>query len=75
MDYRDKYFHIDMNDAEDMMRGPCKDSFVASFSCFMKSTHPEVKGYDCIEHFEKFQVCLEKHPEHTEQFFSGGDDG
>ncbi|KAI8112849.1 hypothetical protein M9434_004169 [Picochlorum sp. BPE23] len=59
---------------EDMMQGPCKDSFVDSFSCFMKSTHSEVKGYDCIEHFEKFQKCLEKHPEHTEQFFSGGDD-
>lgn len=54
------------------MNGPCKDSFVDSFSCFMKSTHPEVKGYDCIEHFEKFQECLNKHPD--EQFFSDDKD-
>ena len=54
--------------AEDMMNGPCKDSFESSFRCFMKSEHPEVKGYDCLEHFEGFQACLAKNPSHLEEF-------
>lgn len=57
--------------SEDMMNGPCKDSFVDSFTCFMKSDHPEVKGYDCVSHFERFQECLSSHPEHIEEFLSG----
>ena len=55
---------------EDMMNGPCKDSFEDSFRCFMKSQHPEVKGYDCLEHFEGFQACLAKNPGQIEEFLS-----
>lgn len=53
---------------EDMMNGPCRESFEDSFRCFMKSEHPEVKGYDCLEHFEGFQACLANNPGHIEEF-------
>ena len=63
---------------EDMMTSPCKDTFVDSFSCFMKSEHPEAKGYDCVSHFERFQECLTTNPGVIDQFLSnkdGGDEG
>ena len=47
---------------EDMMTSPCKETFVDSFTCFMKSDHHEVKGYDCVEQFERFQACLVANP-------------
>lgn len=47
---------------EDMMTSPCKETFVDSFTCFMKSDHHEVKGYDCVEQFESFQACLVANP-------------
>ena len=63
---------------EDMMTSPCKDTFVDSFTCFMKSEHPEAKGYDCVSHFERFQECLTTNPGVIDQFLSntdGGDEG
>lgn len=59
---------------EDMMKSPCKDTFVDSFTCFMKSEHPEAKGYDCVEHFERFQECLTKNPAVIDQFLTNKDE-
>lgn len=54
---------------EDMMTSPCKDTFVDSFSCFMKSNE-EIKGYDCVEHFERFQACLVANPGIIDDFLT-----
>jgi len=59
---------------EDMLQSPCKDTFVSSFTCFMKSDHPEVKGYDCVEHFERFQECLVANPGVIEEFLTDARD-
>lgn len=59
---------------EDMMTSPCKDTFVESFTCFMKSEHPEAKGYDCVLHFERFQACLTTNPGVIDQFLNNKDE-
>ncbi|KAK9821127.1 hypothetical protein WJX81_003816 [Elliptochloris bilobata] len=47
---------------DDLKDGPCGKSFVAAFSCFIRSTADE-KGTDCMEAFGAMQQCLLKHPE------------
>ena len=53
---------MSVTSAEDLVHGPCSETFIASFSCFMRSNE-EVKGLDCVELFSKFQDCLKEHPE------------
>lgn len=45
-----------------MKDGPCGDSFVAAYRCFLES-ETEPKGMDCMEQFTGMQSCMSKHPE------------
>jgi len=47
---------------DDLKEGPCGKSFVAAFSCFLKSQATE-KGTDCVESFQAMQQCMVKHPQ------------
>lgn len=45
-----------------MKDGPCGDSFLAAYRCFLES-ETEPKGMDCMEKFTGMQSCMAKHPE------------
>ncbi|KAL0027104.1 hypothetical protein WJX79_006376 [Trebouxia sp. C0005] len=47
---------------DDLKEGPCGPSFVAAFSCFLKSRANE-KGSDCVASFQAMQRCMVKHPQ------------
>lgn len=57
---------MNINRAGDLKDGPCGQTFVGAFSCYIKSTHEE-KGMDCLDQFKEFQECLKQHPEHVEK--------
>ncbi|KAG8526518.1 uncharacterized protein KY384_008718 [Bacidia gigantensis] len=51
-----------------MAHGPCGPQFREAFSCFVHS-EDEVKGMDCVQHFQAMQDCFRAHPEeYGEQF-------
>jgi len=52
--------------AGDLKDGPCGQTFVGAFTCYIKSTHEE-KGMDCLDQFKLFQECLKQHPDHVEK--------
>lgn len=45
-----------------MKDGPCGDSFIAAYRCFLES-ETEPKGMDCMEQFTGMQGCMSEHPE------------
>lgn len=45
-----------------MRDGPCGDSFIAAYRCFLES-ETEPKGMDCMEQFTGMQSCIAEHPE------------
>eukprot|EP00897_Mesotaenium_endlicherianum_P005477 jgi/Mesen1/4958/ME000248S04240 len=52
--------------------GPCGESFVEAFTCYIKSKADE-KGSDCIKPFLAMQTCIQAHPE-AFNFDEEGDD-
>lgn len=45
-----------------MRDGPCGDSFIAAYRCFLES-ETEPKGMDCMQQFTGMQGCMADHPE------------
>lgn len=45
-----------------MRDGPCGDSFIAAYKCFLES-ETEPKGMNCVEQFKGMQACMADHPE------------
>lgn len=45
-----------------MRDGPCGDSFVAAYRCFLES-ETEPKGMDCMDQFTSMQGCMAEHPD------------
>lgn len=57
---------------DDLKEGPCGRSFVAAFSCFLKSQASE-KGSDCIAPFQAMQQCMVKHPQAFAEYVQAKD--
>lgn len=57
---------------DDLKDGPCGPSFVAAFSCFLKSTASE-KGTDCVASFQAMQQCMVKHPQAFAEYVQAKD--
>ncbi|WZN64171.1 mitochondrial intermembrane space import and assembly protein 40 [Chloropicon roscoffensis] len=51
---------------DDLKEGPCGDSFVEAFSCFIRSQRLE--DTDCSEGFGKLKECMIRNPEQFEDF-------
>ncbi|KAK9812203.1 hypothetical protein WJX73_003949 [Symbiochloris irregularis] len=47
---------------DDIKTGPCGQSFVGAFACFMRS-QAKPQEVDCLEAFTSMQECMGKHPE------------
>lgn len=58
--------------AADLRNGPCSETFVAAFSCYIRSMPIDglEKGMDCLDQFKDFQECLKKNPEYVEKIMS-----
>jgi intermembrane space import and assembly protein 40 len=59
--------------AGDLKEGPCGQTFVTAFSCYIRSSHPE-KGMDCLDQFKGFQECLKQHPDHVDKIMQDAEE-
>lgn len=57
---------------DDLKEGPCGPSFIAAFSCFLKSRANE-KGSDCVASFQAMQQCMVKHPQAFAEYVQAKD--
>ncbi|KAF6004334.1 hypothetical protein CCYA_CCYA02G0784 [Cyanidiococcus yangmingshanensis] len=47
---------------DSLKRGPCGDSFIAAYRCFLES-ESEPRGSDCYDAFQRMQDCMLAHPD------------
>merc|ERR1711939_173152 len=60
---------------QEILKGPCGDTFAVAFKCFIDSTE-ETKGMDCVQQFMAMQQCFTEHPDVYGQYLQAfeGDD-
>ena len=49
-----------------MKEGPCGDTFVVAYRCFLESKAEE-RGSDCLEQFQGMQACFMEHADYYEK--------
>jgi hypothetical protein len=49
-----------------MKEGPCGDTFVVAYRCFLESKAEE-RGSDCLEQFQGMQACFVEHADYYEK--------
>ena len=49
-----------------MKEGPCGDTFVAAYRCFLESKAEE-RGSDCLDQFQGMQACFVEHADYYEK--------
>ncbi|KAL3160195.1 Oxidoreductase [Trebouxia sp. C0010 RCD-2024] len=57
---------------DELKEGPCGSSFIAAFSCFLKSRATE-KGSDCVAPFKAMQQCMIEHPQAFAEYVQAKD--